>query len=254
MKYPLSIIIITNRTDQNFINALEVSQIANEVIIFDNNSGANFDNLSQNYDFIRHNIDDQINDFANIRNQAIDEANHDWVFFLDSDECFAIEDFSSKIWPIIEQNEAKHIKIKRHDHYLDQKVQYGDVSDFNQIRIFQKNSGSFENAVHEVFVPHETNHTRSSEFTLQHKPHHDFAEFFKKIIKYSEIRASEMSEKFYTPKYKILLQMFLYPPSKFIYMYLIKFGFLDGFAGFIYSLMMSLHSFFVRVYLYEKLK
>lgn len=254
MKYPLSIIILTNRDDDIFLQSLQTAQIANEVVIVDNNSGADFEELSNNYNFIKHDILEPINDFANIRNQAIELAKQDWIFFLDSDEVFTPEEFDSKIWPIIQDNQVQNIKIKRHDHYLNQKVKYGDVSDFHQIRIFKKNSGNFVNAVHEVFVPNDNSLTHSSEFTLHHKPHHNLAEFFKKIIKYSEIRASEMSEKFYTPKYKILLQMFLYPPSKFIYMYFIKFGFLDGFAGFIYSLMMSLHSFFVRVYLYEKLK
>jgi hypothetical protein len=34
--------------------------------------------------------------------------------------------------------------------------------------------------------------------------------------------------------------------------YWLKLGFLDGFAGLSYALMMSFHSLLVRIYLYEK--
>ena len=43
-----------------------------------------------------------------------------------------------------------------------------------------------------------------------------------------------------------LIKMIVYPFGKFIYTYFVRGGVLDGAAGFVYSFMMSFHSFLVR--------
>jgi hypothetical protein len=56
-------------------------------------------------------------------------------------------------------------------------------------------------------------------------------------------RAGELGEQSIL---KTTLQMIFFPPAKFFFTYVICGGFLDGAAGFVYSFMMSFHSFLVR--------
>jgi len=49
-----------------------------------------------------------------------------------------------------------------------------------------------------------------------------------------------------------IFEIITFPLFKFIFSYFLKFGFLDGPAGFVYSFFMSFHSFLVRIKLYQK--
>ena len=68
------------------------------------------------------------------------------------------------------------------------------------------------------------------------------------IINYAEIEAKYRIKL----NYKLnLLSLITFPVGKFINNFLLKRGFLDGWRGLSYALMMSLHSFCVRIFQYE---
>jgi hypothetical protein len=66
---------------------------------------------------------------------------------------------------------------------------------------------------------------------------------------YSSIRAEELAKE---GKKFSLFELVFFPFFKFIYTYFILRGFLDGAAGFVYSFVMSFHSFLVRAKLATK--
>lgn len=245
-KLPLTIIILTNRSDSRFVAALESAQVAHEVLIVDHQSQNNWSELSRKYDFIiskkLHSA--KIENFAKIRNQAMQTASFDWVFFLDSDEIIEKTEYRH-LEQCISQNRISGFFVQRRDIYLGKQLQHGETGHMQLLRLFLKEQTHFSGVVHEVALV--DGKTAKSKITLVHHSHPSLAEFFSSIQEYSVLASQQP-----TPQLLFWLQFFIFPPAKFIYTYIILGGFRDGMRGFCYSLMMSLHSFFVRVHTYEK--
>jgi hypothetical protein len=68
-------------------------------------------------------------------------------------------------------------------------------------------------------------------------------DFIEDVNVYSTMRAEELQKQ---GKQATVFELIFYPFGKFIYTYFIQRGFLDGPAGFVYSFVMSFHSFLVR--------
>ncbi len=242
----LSIVILTNRSDARFEAALKSAQFTDNVFIVDNTSNNNWADLAKKYSFKMLSHTEKISDFSQVRNKALASIQTPWVLFLDSDEVLSA-DASNEIKTIIEQNFYDAVSIRRIDYFLDKPLQYGETGNLWLTRLFKTNKGKFARAVHEV-VEYDGK-LGTANFTISHFSHTSVKEFLEKVTKYSYI---ESKNRTYTQT-ENTIQMCVFPVAKFVLNYVIKLGFLDGYRGLVYAVMMSLHSFFVRVFYYEKL-
>jgi hypothetical protein len=240
----LSIVILTNRNDDRFVNSLKSSQIAKNVIIIDNNSNNDWKNLKKHYNFNIISYPSKVSNFSNVKNLSLKEIKTKWVLFLDSDEVLS-QNSATEIDSIINTDLYDAISINRIDYFLNKPLMYGETGNIQLVRLFKTNKGKFVRDVHEV-VEHSGN-VGGANFNILHYPHNSIKDFINKVSIYSLIesktRAHSTTEN--------TLQLCLFPVGKFIHNYILKLGFLDGFRGLIYAVVMSLHSFFVRVFYYE---
>ncbi len=185
-------------------------------------------------------------DFAQIRNQAIHTAHCDWIVFLDSDEELA-PDTASKIQHLLQIPNVHGAYFHRRDIFLGQMLRWGEVHDVRLVRLFRKDVGQFERAVHEVACI--KGQVIDSDVIILHRAHDSISAFFNKIIVYTQQEAT-LRRKHH--EHVSILSLFLWPTGKFLYNFFWKLGFLDGWRGFIYALLMSIHSFSLRALLYEQ--
>lgn len=221
----LTIVILTHRDDQKFKNAQESAQFAGEVLVIQN--------------------DEKVLDFSKARNDALKQVTTSWVLFLDSDETLP-EESQQEIQKIIDANLYDAIRIKRTDYFLGKPLLHGEPGNTQLIRLFKTQKGRFVRKVHEVVESSGT--VGDASFVISHFSHDSIKDFLNKISEYARIESQNR-------KYSQLentIQMCVYPDAKFILNYIFKLGFLDGYRGLVYAVLMSLHSFFVRVYYYEK--
>jgi glycosyltransferase involved in cell wall biosynthesis len=242
----LSIVIITNRNDSRFINSLKNAQLAQEIFIIDNNSQNNWIELRDKYRFIVIEHPDNIKNFSVVRNHALTMVKTSWVLFLDSDEVLS-ENAETEIKKIIKENFYDVICVPRVDYFLDKPLKFGETGTMALIRLFKTDKGKFVRNVHEVLDY--SGKLGEANFQILHFAHQSIKDFMEKITRYARM---ESEARIYS-KTENLIQMIIFPPSKFILNYFLKLGFLDGYRGLIYALMMSLHSFFVRVFYYENI-
>ncbi len=183
-------------------------------------------------------------DFAQARNVGLTHAQRGWVLFIDSDEVV-----SKQLWAeigdvISRETHRSCYRIPRRDFFWNRELNHGETASVRRkglIRLVKQNSGVWKGRVHEDFITsHRVGSLRSY---IDHKPHQSIAEFLNSVNHYSDLRASELLER---GEHFSLWKLCLYPPAKFFYTYVLKLGFLDGAAGFVYSFMMSFHSFLVR--------
>lgn len=242
----VSVIIITHRTDDRFIKSVESAAFADEIIIvtFGNLSLPDFHpKFSPKIKHVRGG--EQIQDFALARNQALEKASSEWVLFLDSDEI--IEPSSvAIIQEKIQQPGLAGIFVQRQDVFYGRKLKWGETGRHWLLRLAARSTIHFERPVHEVAV---VDGVKSmAPIVLLHYAHPTISDFWQAISRYSLMEAQYRANQ--NQRFSIW-QLIFYPPAKFILNYFLKLGFLDGWQGLVYAIMMSIHSLMVRVFLYE---
>lgn len=247
----LTVVIITNKNDEKFIQSLKSAQVAEKVLVVDNNSGNNWRKLKTRFEFKLLSHEKRIANFSKIRNEALESVKTPWVFFLDSDETLGenkaeLENNEQKIEKVIIDDLYDGVTIVRQDVFHNKALRYGEASDTKIIRLFKTDKGKFTRNVHEVAKINGS--IGSSEIKVSHFSHENIAEFFMSVSKYAKLASKNERSSLL----ENIIKMMLFPVAKFVKNYILKLGFLDGYRGFIYAFLMSLHSFFVRVFYFEK--
>ena len=239
---------LTKNEEKNIARALESLNFCDEVIVVDDFSSDKTIDLakSRKAAIYKRKLN---NNFAGQRNFGLSKSRGEWVLFLDADEEVTSE-LVVEIKNIIkEKSEKSAYYIKRRDYWWGRELKYGEVRYVRNnglVRLIKKSSGEWVHPVHEVFQTSSPVGKLSG--FINHYPHPTVRDFLGDINYYSTLRAKELLKQ---GKKMSLVEVILYPLGKFISNYMFKLGFIDGPAGFVYSFMMSFHSFLVRAKLYQ---
>ena len=241
----LTIAILARNEEANLAELLPTLAFVNEVIIIDDNSTNNTAKIPKKYraKVLRHNLN---SDFSQQRQFALTKSKNNWVMFMDADERLTNE---LKHF-LVNFNPAKNISgysFKRIDWFYNKPIRHGEVANVMMTRLVNRKLGHFIRPVHEVWSSKYKTIAKPN-LQLYHYPHPSISEFLKHVNFYSTINAQYL-RKSGRNKPRMLEIMFV-PLGKFIYTYFMRCGFLDGARGFIYSFMMSFHSFLTRSKLY----
>jgi glycosyltransferase involved in cell wall biosynthesis len=191
----------------------------------------------------------QADGFASQRNWALTQAKNDWILFIDADE-EVTENLKFEISNLKLNDEVAAYRIPRRDFFWNTELKYGETQNARKsgiARLINRKEGTWEGVVHEEFKTKGTQKKLAS--FLNHNSHDSISSFIADINVYSSLRAQELAQQ--GKKFSLFELVFL-PFGKFIYTYFILRGFLDGAAGFVYSFVMSFHSFLVRAKLATK--
>jgi len=232
-KIPLSVIIIYNSHVENkFLEQTKKSvEVFTQVILFDVG-------------------DKPIINFAKVRNEAIQKSTNKYVLFIDSDEILT-KDSLRQIKKIINDNYYDLVSVVRSDFFLGKKLNFGEAGAIHLVRMGKKDNLKFVREVHETVEIKPTYKVTGSNISLLHYSHPSITQFFSKITHYSYLESRLRSE---SSTWSLLFELLFFPPFKFLYNFFIKQGYRDGMRGFIYAVIMSLHSLFVRINLLEQKK
>ncbi len=225
-KLPLSAIVIANKKGKNPVlyKVLDSLSQAEQIIVFDTG-------------------EQPIEDFAKVRNEALLKANQEYVLFVDSDEVLTKSSWV-EIKKIVADGQADLVSILRSDIFLGKELLGGEAANQRLVRMGKKDKIKFIRPVHEVVVVDKDAQLLTSNIKLLHHSHPDIFSFFEKISFYSFIDALMRREK---DNFYLISSMLFFPPLKFIFNWTVMGGYRDGMRGLVYVVLMSLHSFFVRV-------
>ena len=244
----LSAVILTLNEEKNIERSIRSCIFANEIIILDDFSTDRTLEIAKNHKvtIIQRKLNDN---YSNQRNYGLKEAKGDWIIYLDADEEIS-NDLKKEIQLFLDkENDFKVAYIKRRDFWWGKVLKHGEVRKVytkGLTRLIKKNSGLWKGQVHEEFVFNGLSTTLDN--YINHYPHPTIKEFIESINKYSSLRSEEL---YRLNKKTNILDISFTPFFKFINNYIFKLGFLDGIRGFIYSFLMSFHSFLVRTKLYR---
>lgn len=239
----LSVIIITFNAAHCIRACLDSVRFANEIIILD--SGSTDDTL-----LIAKAYTDKIY-YADWegpglqKNRALAYASCDWVLSIDPDE-YLSDRLAQDLQTTIQDAHAHDAyDLVRRTGLCGEYMRFGDTANEKCLRLFKR-----EKAIFNEHLVHESLAFEGKKGKLKglmfHDSNQDIDSLFRKVNVYSTLRATMQFKKGRTCK---LHQAFLHGLARFIRGYILRLGFLDGFAGFIVALSAAEYTF----YAYTKL-
>ena len=223
----ITAIIPTLNEESNIEGAIDSLTFAKEIIVIDSYSTDNTLSICKEKGVKI--IQRQFDDFSNQKNYAIDQASFDWIFILDADERIPPE-LSEEVIKIINNPEGfDAFNIYRTFYYKESKISFGGWQSDKVIRLFRKDKCRYDGK-----LVHERIKCNGRIGFLKNRiDHYSFKnreQYEKKLEMYAGLQATELLQ---NKKTVTLMHRLVKPPFRFIVLYFIRFGFLDGKKGFV---------------------
>ena len=227
---PVSAYMITFNNERTVEQALQSLIWVDEIVVVDSNSTDATPEIAGRYahKFIQR-------DWPGFRDQyrcAASQCSHDWAVFLDADEVIPprlISEIRDKLrnnldLPDYEQTTGFY--IPRRTWYLGRWIRHGGWVPDREIRLYQRTKGTWEGGLHAAIQCQ--GKTALLNTPCLHYTYADISDHLQTIDKYSTTAAEDMHEE---GKQFSLFKTLTRPPWRFFRDYVLKRGFLDGFAG-----------------------
>ena len=241
---------IAKNEEKNIAKSLEsVKGLVSEIIVVDGGSTDNTNKIAQSYGakiFKR-----KFDSFSNQKNYALSLAMNEWVLHLDADEVLS-QELKEEIKNAVENSKYDGFILTRTNFFLGRKMEHSGLDKEKRLRLAKKSLSKYEGGIiHEELVVNGKVGKLNNVFF--HYTCQNLDGYFNKFDKYTTFSALKMLDR---NKKVRLLDIVLRPPFEFIKRYFFKFGFLDGFEGFVWAVIGSYYNFtkYVKYYFIKKNK
>ena len=171
--------------------------------------------------------------FAAQKNFAIDQAAGTWILSMDADERVTPE-LGLRIKAIVKDDgPADGYLIPRRNLFWGAWVRHGGLYPDYQLRLFRRGAGRFvEDAVHESVTV--TGRVEPLAEPLLHQSYRDLEDFVRRSNRYSTLAASDWLRR---GRPVGVLNLIMKPLGRFLSMYIVRRGFLDGWRGLVLAIL-----------------
>lgn len=247
----LSVIIITLNEEKNLSRCLASLPEGCEIIVMDSLSSDATQTIARKAGAKVY--EREFDNYAEQKNAALKLANRNWVLSIDADEKLSpgLMERISRLCQTARESSNERVaayRLRRELVFLGQKMRFGKTVDY-PIRLFRKNRARFIGDIHErLEVKGAITRLRSG--TITHYSYDDLSDYFEKFNDYtSRIAEKHLSEKRPMPGVSHLIRPWL----EFFLRYVLRGGFLDGYAGYCYAYISSFYTFIKYAKLRERL-
>ena len=233
----LSVVVITLNEEDRIQECLASVMWADEIIVVDAGSGDKTVALAR--EFTDHVTIRPWEGFAAQKNFGIERATGEWVLSLDADE--QVEGALRDEIAAVLANPGPHVgfRIARRNIMWGRWIRHGRLYPDWQLRLFRRGRGRFvERAVHEsVTVDGPVGRLTKA---LLHHSYRDVSDFLRRADRYSTLAAEEWarSGQPFRP-----YQLVTAPLGRFLSMYVLHGGVLDGWRGFLLAVLYAYYVF-----------
>jgi len=239
----ISLIVITLNEEGNLGRCLDSARGAGEVIVVDSMSTDGTLRIAGEYGarvFTREFVSN-----ADQKNWAMDQATLEWILILDADE-FLSASLREEIAEIIISARENGFWIYRKNEFLGFKIRHCGWDRDRVLRLLRRGRGRYpERAVHErLELDGDAGCMRER---LGHIPYRDLDDYIERMRSYSRRGALEL----YRNGGRWFPGIFFRPCARFLRMYLLQLGFLDGSAGLTLCSLAAISVFFKYAWLRE---
>ena len=225
-----------------------LEKIADEIIIVDSLSTDNTVTIAKKYtDKIFH---QKFLGHIEQKNLAVEKAGNDWILSLDCDERLS-EELQQSILKIKDElDHADAYRMPRKTFYIYRWLNHCWYPDL-KTRLFNRNTSHWGGTNPHDHIITQGNNTVRLKGDIYHYSFDSISDHLKTIDSFTEIGADELVRK---NKPVTILSPLTHASWTFLKLYVIKRGFLDGFAGLIVSVLSYMHVFIKYSKAYVKYK
>lgn len=246
-KNTISVAYALRNESGNILKSLgSIYDFSNEIIIVDGSSTD--DTVSKIKDFdkdkkVKIYVEPHVEMFHINKQKAIEKCTRDWILQLDADE-IVTKDLEKEILENIEENRYIAFNIPRLNYFLGRPLKKGGQYPDHTIRLYKNGVARFPcKSVHEqVDIKVKENDSKKSNYIsylkspLLHYPYPIFKDYLDKWHRYNKLEAEKLKQENFSMNFiNSFKYLFLYPFYWFIKVYFRHLGFLDGYAGFVFS-------------------
>ncbi len=244
MSLKLSVTIITLNEEENIGACLDsIKDITDEIILVDSGSTDKTIDIAKKYGakiYFR-----KLENFANQKNWALSKATGDWIFSIDADEIITT-DLKKEIEEKIQDNSYDGYLIPRRNFILGKEIKHSRWSPDKHVWLWRRDRGEWEGEVHEeVRVNGRIGEIKNAKIHFQSKSVEDF---INNLNSYSSLYAKKI---FKEGRRFSFFSLLFDPIYEFNIRYIYKFGFFDGWRGFVLAYLMAFYQLSVWIKLYE---
>lgn len=244
----ISAVIIAFNEEEKIAKAIKSVAWADEILVIDSESTDNTREISESLN--AKVIVQKWLGFSKQKQFAVDSAENDWIFSLDSDEIVS-ENLKNELLQLKNSPDLLDgYRIARLSYYLDKPIRHSGWYPDWQLRFFNRQSGKWKDVLIHESVEMKENAAIGKlkndilHFSVENASHHH------RMIgeRYAPLAAEQMFAKGRkTSPLKVAVAGF----SAFFQTFFLKLGFLDGFAGFCIAKFAAHHAFLKHLLLWE---
>lgn len=223
MTNPLTVVIAARNEAHNIADCVASVAFAGEILVVED--GSSDDTAALARDAGAMVISNPFKTIGMQRNFAIERAANPWILVVDADERGSPE-LGEEIARLIRDAGADAYRIPRRNLFLGREVKHGGWESDNPVRLFKSTIRYNASRVHEhVEVSGAVGELTSH---LTHEPYPELDSWFEKLGRYSQWWAEDRFEK---GKRAAIASVVFRPPLRFLTMYVVRGGWMDGARG-----------------------
>lgn len=224
----ISVVIITKNEAANIVACIESARkLSDDIIVVDSGSDDATVALAKEYGARVKSV--VWSSYGNVRNTGAMLAKHDWIFALDADERIT-DEMTDTIAPIDTQKTGIIYGFKRINFFADQQLKHGSLGRERVYRLYNRLFTQWNNEpVHEKLITNRGTQ-KLLPSSLLHFGIRNIIHYQQKKMNYAYLCAVKY---FQHGKKAAGFYRLVSPAFHFLQSYVIRFGFLDGKAGYI---------------------
>jgi glycosyltransferase involved in cell wall biosynthesis len=246
----ISVCIIAFNEENKIAEAIESASWADEILVVDSESTDRTRAIAESLG--ARVLTKKWTGFARQKQYAADCATHDWIFSLDADERLSpkLKNEILKLKGSPENALADGYRIPRLSFYMNRPIRHGGWYPDWQLRFFNRRRGKWKDVlIHESIEMNQTAKIEKLNGDILHHTVENAAHHHRMIgTRYAPLAAEQM---FARGKKTSAFKVAAAGSTTFLQNYILKGGFLDGFAGFCIACFAAHHAFLKHLLLWE---
>ncbi len=232
----LTATIIARNEEKNLPDCLASLDFVDEIVVVDSGSNDRTEAICRSHQKVRY-CQRAWDGFGRQKNFAADQSRNDWVFNIDADERISPELRASILAADLSRHDG--FRVARENYFGDRWIrQCGWYPDYN-LRLYNRAKCRFgERLVHESVECYGSVGTLRG--NLIHFTYTGIFDYLTRMDRYSTLAAQEVVK---AGKRSGVTAVTVRPLYTFVKMYLLKKGFLEGYHGFLLSVLYGVYTF-----------
>ena len=227
----LAVVILTKNEEQHIADCMASADFADEILVIDSGSTDRTQAIAEakGARFITHPMTDE--GFAGQRNFALTQTEAEWVLYLDADERITPE-LAEAVKNVVQKGSSAIYRVQRLNILFGKAMHHGGHRPDWCDRLMPRAQVTWTGRVHEGVQSSLPQQCLTG--MLEHYTYRTWRQYFDKTNHYTSLSAQEM---FAHGKRAAGGTVISHAVFAFIKSYLLKAGFLDGYMGFIMSVL-----------------